>query len=379
MAQSQARSLVDDVASIERTALRQRWGLLVGTAVLLFLLVLAGLKGLVLLLALGLAVSGAILFEYALIRRARASRCLSLTMQSQLAAVLDGSPDAIVGIHRDGRITFWNQTAERLLAVRRTEAIGEVAHLLLTPLVDESHSDTLLAAIRTPMTSDGAPAPVQVGEISLRTLEGSHRVVELTVSHHAQDAQWHTILYIRDIEAHKRSERELLAAKRQLLDVTDNLPVAVYQFRMVDGKSSFPFANRYWNQMGLPPEVVMADPHSVFVLNHEADWPGVQESIREAVVTGNTWRKEMRIRFPDGNYRWMLGVSKPIPHPEGGVIFSGYWQDIHEAKLQALRLEEVQIAAEAARRQLIDPRWPLKVLHLWPVKLLHPGHRKLMC
>ena len=28
---------------------------------------------------------------------------------------------------------------------------------------------------------------------------------------------------------------------------------------------------------------------------------------------------------------------------------------------------------------LIEPRWPLKVLHLWPLKLLHPDHRKLMC
>jgi PAS domain S-box-containing protein len=307
--------------------------------------------------------AGMLLLQHTLFDALRQARLQGLQqvsssshLQTRLHAVLEGSPDAIIGMDAQGRTVFWNSSAEQLFGMPRSEAMRLTSDGLLQTLGLGAEAGALADEFRNMLVpgSRGDGSRGQIAEVHLQRRDGQALWVEISVSHHRGDGGWASTLYIRDIAAHKQSQRLLEAAKQQLLDVTDNLPVAVYQFRMVDGRSYFPFANLYWNHIGLPPEVVMSDPGRVFVLNHEEDWAGVQQSIHEAVTQGTVWRKEMRIRFPDGNYRWMLGCSKPIPHPEGGVIFSGYWQDIHETKLQALAVQEAQIAAEAARQQLVD-------------------------
>ena len=51
----------------------------------------------------------------------------------RLAAIVECSPDAIMGKDRDGRITVWNAGAERLYGYTAAEAIGQPVSLLVGP------------------------------------------------------------------------------------------------------------------------------------------------------------------------------------------------------------------------------------------------------
>ena len=60
-------------------------------------------------------------------------------------------------------------------------------------------------------------------------------------------------------------------------------------------------------------------------------------------------RIEFRYQHPNGQTRWMLGVSSPRPEPDGTVVWHGYLEDITEYR-ELEKAREAAAAAEAANR-----------------------------
>ena len=63
--------------------------------------------------------------------------------RSRLAAIVEGSDDAIIGETLDGTITSWNPAAERLYGWLAQEAIGQDIAIIYPPSVNGEHAETL--------------------------------------------------------------------------------------------------------------------------------------------------------------------------------------------------------------------------------------------
>jgi signal transduction histidine kinase/DNA-binding response OmpR family regulator len=247
---------------------------------------------------------------------------------------LKAAPFPVVGLRADRQIDFWNDAAAEFFGIADSAALGRKLGDVL-PL--QAPLDW-----QTQLQSGGADWPqldVQLGTDRIKPLQWK--------ACHDQG----TVLYFRDVPVR---ESELVHSYRHLRDLADNLPLAIFQFRYVGGVASFPFINQHWTRFDLDTERASSNAELVLAIIVEEDLPRVLESIRQVAENGGKWRQEYRIRLKDGRVRWMLGESMPIPHPDGGFVFNGFWQDITEMKETAQRLSEAQAAAEAASRRLKD-------------------------
>jgi len=275
----------------------------------------------------------------------------SQDMTARLTAILDAAPDGIIGIRADSVVEFWNVEAESLFGISKAGALGKpLSQLLSTRAGDHDEMIDVCGNLAIPVGDRRS----LWNDLLVQTCNGKTIEVELAVKYHVHNGQNCATLYAREVGRRKEAEQKLTQADDRLRMLTDNLPLAVFQFRMVDGVPIFPFANRYWSHFGMTPDDVCAHGERVFSLIIEEDLPMMMASIKKVVAEGGKWSQECRVRLPDGRMRWMLGESMPVPHPDGGYIFSGYWQDITEAKEAAARLKEAQIAAEQAHKRLID-------------------------
>ena len=249
-------------------------------------------------------------------------------------AMLEAAPFPVLGIDADGKIDFFNAAAADFFSIAKPDALGrDIASAL--PIDNDPDWRQLL------QQDDASWSP-----IALRTGSGRIRTVEMKM---VRDVG--ATLYFRDCPV---PESEVARKYRLLSELTDNLPLAIFQFRHADGNPSFPFINRQWARFDSTIEQAASNVDQIFSLIVEEDLPKVLESIKEVAEHGGRWRQEYRIRLHDGRIRWMLGESVPVAHPDGGFVFNGFWQDITEMRETSQRLSEAQIAAETARKRLKD-------------------------
>jgi len=249
-------------------------------------------------------------------------------------AALEAAPFPVLGVDADGTIAFFNGAAADFFSIAKSDALRRDISTVL-PIQSESGWQSLL------QQSDAA-----WGAITVRAGSGKIQTAECKV---VRDGGM--TLYFRHAPV---PESDLARDYRVLRELTDNLPLAIFQFRYADGMSSFPYINRQWSRFDVDTERAASNAEQIFSLIVEEDLPKVVDSIRSVAQNGGKWRQEYRIRLKNGEIRWMLGESVPIAHPEGGFIFNGFWQDITEMKQTSQRLSETQIAAETARKRLKD-------------------------
>jgi PAS domain S-box-containing protein len=127
-----------------------------------------------------------------------------------LAAIVEGSDDAIVSKNLDGIITSWNQAAQRIFGYTAAEAVGQPVTLLIpTDRLDEEPK--ILAQLRRGQRVDHF-------ETIRRTKDGRLLDISLTISP-VRDATGRIVgasKIARDISERKRTEKALAEAQQKL-------------------------------------------------------------------------------------------------------------------------------------------------------------------
>ncbi len=251
--------------------------------------------------------------------------------QARLAAIVASSADAIIGKTLDGRVTSWNEAAERMFGWSATEMIGQSIRRLI-PADQQAEEDTILARM-------ARSESIEHHEMTLLSKDGRTFDASITISP-TRDTEGRNIgcsKIVRDITQRKRTEARLAEREAQLALFVEHAPAAIAMF---DPEMRYLAASRrYVFDFRLPPdiELIGRSHYEIF-----SDIPPRWREIHARVLAGEELAHEedpfLRL---DGRTDWCRWLMKPWRTAEGQI--GG-----------ALLFSEVITEQVAGRRALAD-------------------------
>jgi diguanylate cyclase (GGDEF)-like protein/PAS domain S-box-containing protein len=142
--------------------------------------------------------------------------------------------------------------------------------------------------------------------------------------------------------------------------ITSRVPGMVFQLRLKnDGKFQFAYVNELVREIyrGVSPEQIMQDAAGTLKLHHPEDVRGFVASIKASARDISAWRHEYRLRFDDGEVRWLLGQAMPERELDGTVLWNGLITDITARKQSEERLRDSEARFRALTELSSDWYW----------------------
>lgn len=139
-------------------------------------------------------------------------------------------------------------------------------------------------------------------------------------------------------------DQETSSYIKEILELTDELPGVIYQFRMnSEGKMSFDFFSKGVIQMfpGINPEEIIENALLITENIYEEDVPMLLESIQASFESLEPWESQFRVLRKDGNFEWRMGKSKPRQQEDGSVVWCGFFHDITEFKEHEKKMKQI--------------------------------------
>lgn len=241
------------------------------------------------------------------------SRLLRLTQDTtaRLAAIVEGSEDAIIAYTLDGVITDWNHSATRLFGYTAMEAIGHNVSIIAPPSRIKELTDVLDALA-------AGKAIRQIDSVRQRK-DGSLIDVSFSVSPiRGQDG---TIVggsgIARDITRRKRTEEELRRSEERFRLVALATRDAIADWDIATG--AIWRSDRHWEQFGYSQREPEPDISAWRELVHPEDkervWGGFDTALARHA---DSYEVEYRILRADDSYATVLSRSY-IVYGESGT------------------------------------------------------------
>lgn len=149
----------------------------------------------------------------------------------------------------------------------------------------------------------------------------------------------------------------LKEAGARLHEITENIPVAVYQYQLAsNGHYAFPFCSPVILQIaGVTPEDVMADARAILAQVHPDDKASLIAAFSGSAGSCESWSLDFRILHKvSGATVWVHGESQPKKAADGRIRWNGYLADISESKRVSEELSRAKEGAESANRAKSD-------------------------
>lgn len=168
-------------------------------------------------------------------------------------------------------------------------------------------------------------------------------------------------------------ETELAASERRFRALTDAMPQIVWSTRP-DGYHDY-FNQRWYEFTGVPQGSTYGNEWSG--LFHPDDLEHTWARWHHALLTGEPYEIEYRLRHRSGEYRWVLGRALPVRNEQGEIErWFGTCTDIHEFKKAQQALAESE---EFARRLLSSSNDCIAVLDLeGHLRFMNEGGQRVM-
>jgi PAS domain S-box-containing protein len=260
----------------------------------------------------------------------------TIASEAQLRSILETAPDTIMSVDRQGTILFINRTMSPL-------TVEAVVGTSCYDYVPEESRARVKAAIEYVFSSGGfdeyevlgppgVDGPRRWSSVRAGPLLDGDKVVCAT-------------LCASDITLRKLEEARGRELGDRLQKIASQVPGFLYQFKLrPDGSSCFPYASdRIREIYRVSPDQVQTDASAVFRILHPDDYAGIVESITKSADTLTPWQHEYRVRFENGDVRWLYGNSVPERQTDGSVLWHGFITDVtqqKEAEQRKIQLEE---------------------------------------
>jgi PAS domain S-box-containing protein len=246
---------------------------------------------------------------------------------AQLAALVDASEDAIIGLGTDLSVQTWNAGAQRLFGYGEAEARGRPIAALIIP--DEYASE--VADSYTAVMS-GRP----VLKVSMRRHKDGHLIpAELNIAP-IRDTSDHITglsVVVRDLTERKRTEARLAEREAQLALFVDHAPAAIAMFDT--GMRYMAVSRRYLSDYRVPEgtEIIGHSHYEIF-----PDLPPRWRELHARVMAGEEiTRDEEPYPRPDGHIEWSRSYMKPWRKPGGEIGGALLFSEVITAQVEARR------------------------------------------
>ena len=191
------------------------------------------------------------------------------------------------------------------------------------------------------------------GEYRIRTPDNAIRWIRTEINPETDAAQDGTTVFTgiwQDVTQFKEADE-------RLYEVTQRIPVAVFQYRLeADGSLHIPFVSHAIEAMTGASVAAMTADSDVFVQSiHPEDRASVMQLITDAAVTLSAPSLDFRLMNAQTlEICWVHGESQPRVLANGQVVWNGYLTDITQSRYFSQELQKAKDAAEAANRAKSD-------------------------
>jgi diguanylate cyclase (GGDEF)-like protein/PAS domain S-box-containing protein len=229
----------------------------------------------------------------------------------QLAAIIDGSGDAIFGSTVDGLVTSWNPAAEALFGFTALEIIGRPSALIAS-------DDRVIEQVemRARLIVGGAP---EHHETVRRRKDGSLVDVLITASG-SRDASGRVVgfsIIAQDITERISGQRALVATSKRLAEAQRIALLGSFEFEAATGEETW--SDEYYRILGLDTAVTPTTERFMSAV-HPDDLPNVHRNWTESVEHGgHVFDMEFRIVRPDMTERWVRTRGRSEVAADGTV------------------------------------------------------------
>lgn len=131
--------------------------------------------------------------------------------EARFRAIAATAADGIIVMDNHGKISYWNQAAEKMFGYPYQEILGNDLHLLIAP--GDFHAD-FKKGFDAFVQSGTGPAIGNTLEFSAIRKNGTHFPIEVSVSAVELQGAWHAVGILRDISERKKTEHELLKLEK---------------------------------------------------------------------------------------------------------------------------------------------------------------------
>ena len=272
----------------------------------------------------------------------RAAGAEAQAARARTERILETMAEGVVLIGADGRITYANTAAGRILRLRPDEARGlryddprfAPPHAGGAPLPPSDAPIT--RALRTGETVHGVEVEFPGGDDGARVLR-----VSAAPLRGADGAPAGVVVSFDDVTADRRAEEALRESEARFRAMADTAPVLIW---MAGTDALYCWFNRPWLSFtGRTLEEESGNGWTDGV--HPDDYPRCLTTYLSSFEARRSFQMEYRLRRHDGAYRWLLDNGVPRFTPDGA--FAGYIGSCVDVTEMREAAEQQRFLAEA--------------------------------
>lgn len=263
---------------------------------------------------------------------------------ARVRAITESAQDAIIIMDGDGRISYWNPAAERILGYTSVEALGQPMHELLAP----QRYLPVYHRVSPEFQHTGQGAVVgRTLELEARRKDGTEIAIALSVSAMPVGDRWHAVGIVRDITERKRAEQLICESELRYRTLADSGQALIWTSGLDKNCDYF---NQPWLAFtGRTLEQELGTGWLEGVHPEDRDFcVGVYSS---AFDRREPFSMVYRLRRHDGQFRWIQDNGTPRYDSQHNFLgYIGHCLDITDQK----QLEETLLEFKTAVEQSVD-------------------------